>query len=129
MLIKQITYKVDSKDSDWKSIPIQLDSVIYSETNTAVRQGNLLEAVCTAYVPHVTIERDADFNQIAAKGGLFILKTVADEFYHLGVQKLKASFTYTKVDGDKPGSKSGYNIRISYKTSPTEIFKSLLSLG
>jgi len=127
MLIKTISYKLNSADPLWKLIPIQLDSAIYTENSSTVRQGTLIEATCTAYVPHISLERDTEMNQLASLGGLFILKTINNEFFSLGTQNLKASFSFTKLDGDKPGSKSGYNIRVFFKTPVTSIFKSFLS--
>jgi hypothetical protein len=123
MLIKTIAHKLASIES-WINIPIQIDSAIYREISLPVRQGNLIEVQCSAYIPTISMLKDALYQKLSAVGALFLLVTHTGDKYYLGTDTLKATFSYEKLDGDKPGSKSGYNIKIALKSTPDELFKS-----
>jgi hypothetical protein len=124
MLIKTIAYKLASSDLSWINIPVQTDSAIYRETTSAVRQGNLIDVLCSAYIPEISMVKDALYQKLSAVGALFLLVTHTGDKYYLGTDTLKATFTSEKIDGDKPGSKSGYNIKIALKSMPDALFKS-----
>jgi len=124
MLIKTIAYKFESKDTNWIMIPVQIDSAVYHENSSSVRQGSLLNAQCTAYSPSLKMWKDSLFQKLTALGGLFLLVTHTSDKYYLGTDTLKATFNYEKLDGDKPGSKSGYNIKIELKTTPDALYQS-----
>jgi len=129
MLIKTIAYKLALSDLNWIHIPIQIDSAIYREVSSLVRQGTLIDIQCTAYVPTLYVSRDVLYQKLSASGALFLLITNTDHKYYVGTDFLKATFTYEKLDGDKPGSKSGYNIKIALKSTPDALSKSFVSLG
>ena len=124
MLIKTIAYKFASSDLAWITIPVQTDSAIYRESTSAVRQGTLIDVACVAYVVDISMSKDALYQKLSSLGALFLLVTHTGDKYYLGTDTLKATFSYEKLDGDKPGSKSGYNIKIALKSTPDELFKS-----
>jgi hypothetical protein len=124
MLIKTIAYKFASSDLAWITIPVQTDSAIYRESTSAVRQGTLIDVACVAYVVDISMSKDALYQKLSSLGALFLLVTHTGDKYYLGTDTLKASFTSEKLDGDKPGSKSGYNIKIALKSMPDALFKS-----
>lgn len=129
MQFKIIAYKLSSSETSWKLIPIQAESVTYSESDSSVRQGNLIEVNCTAYVPGITMARDSEFQKLSALHGMFLFVTVAGDKYYVGTSGCKALFSYEKLDAGKPGSRSGYNIKIYLKSAPDQLFKSFASEG
>ncbi len=127
MLIKTLAYKFASADANWTEIPIQNQSCNLFSDNQLVREGKLTTTEITAYVAHTSQSRHDVFNDLTAKGALFVAITPGNDKYYLGTDTARAAFTFENVDGGKAGSKRGYNIKILLKSASPLNFKSFQS--
>lgn len=129
MLLKNIAYKFASSDPEWTAIIFQKNSAIFSETVKPSRSGDLFNCEISAYCPHLSDSKDKLFQKLTAAGAMFLLQNVDGDLHYIGSNEAKAMFSYTKTDGDKPGSRSGYQIKISYVSAIPSAFKSFETAG
>lgn len=114
MLIKKIQFKLQTSDPEWTEIVFQKNSAIFRERPSRERPGNLYTIELTAYCPHISPEKDQLFLMLLEVGAIFAVTKIDDSGYIFGSDSMRALFFYNKLDGDKPGSKSGYDIKISH---------------
>jgi hypothetical protein len=129
MLLKTIAYKFASSDPEWTAINFQKNSAIFSETVKPTRSGDLFNCEISAYCPHLSDIKDKLFQKLTAAGALFVLGNVSGDLHYIGSDTMRALFGFTKMDGDKPGSRSGYQIKISYVSAIPSAFKSFETAG
>ncbi|MDA3943692.1 MAG: hypothetical protein PF694_09165 [Bacteroidetes bacterium] len=129
MLLKTIAYKFASSDPEWTAIIFQKNSAIFSETVKTTRSGDLFNCEISAYCPHLSAIKDESFRKLTAAGALFVLENVTGDLHYIGSDTMRALFEFTKMDGDKPGSRSGYLIKISYVSAIASAFKSFATGG
>ncbi len=124
MLISTVAYKINSSDYNWTKLPIQNSSIQFSEKSKQNRPGTTFPLTIMGYIPHITNERDEEYARLAAAGGLFLLMNANGDRYYCGNDALRANFEYEKVDGGKPGSKSGYQFEITLFSPDAALFQS-----
>lgn len=129
MLLKNIYFKLASSETHWTDLKIQNQSGILHQQAGNARPGPLREVEITAYIPHITPERQALLSKLSAAGGIFLAVTNTGGQWRIGSDILKARFQYAEMDGNKAGSRSGYLVSITLKSTIDAAFKSFESLG
>lgn len=129
MLLKTIAYKFASSDTEWTAIRFQQGSGVFKESVAPTRSGDLYKTEITAFLSRITINKETRLRELTNAGALFQIINMEGTRHFVGSDELKAMVEYTKIDGDKVGSRSGYMLKISYTSPIPSVLPSFAEVG
>ena len=115
MIVTKIEFRYSSSD-DFQPIVFTQNSASFSESSSETKHGTLYTSDANAYCSGITPEKTALFDMFCRKRPQFAITDNDGGVHLLGSDDNRAVFSYTKINSGTPGSKFGYQIRISYKS-------------
>jgi hypothetical protein len=116
MLIKSILYKFEENE-DYILLPIRSMSGTINLTGEPVRQNFIEKAECSSYIPNISSEMKNILGKLAKLGGIFSIIDNSGNMHELGNDDFKAAITYSEKNEGAPGTKYGYDIKITFSSA------------
>lgn len=119
MIIISIEYKFAQSET-YVSLPIRSMSGNIILTGEPVRQNFIEKAECSSYIPNISDENKIILIKLSKLGGIFSITDNLGNVHELGNDDQKAALVYSEKNEGSPGSKYGYEIKITF-SSPAGI--------
>jgi hypothetical protein len=116
MVIKELAYKFYEAD-EFTPLSITGNSGSYFEKTKQTPAGILFITEIGAYKPNISLANDQLLLNILRRKAIIRVIDSAGLSHEIGSDTAKASIEYEKVNEGKPGSKHGYNLKISLQSS------------
>jgi len=115
MLIKNILYKFNESE-EYTPLPIRSLSGTINLAGEPVRQNFIEKAECSSYIPNISSEMKVIISKLSKLGGIFSIIDNSALMHELGNDDLKAALFYSEKNEGTPGTKYGYDIKITFSS-------------
>ena len=115
MIITELKYTF-KEINPFIPLNIQKGTGTFIETAFESEKGNLITSEIKIYLPKITDEHNKLVMDLTGYGAIFQAKVTDGNTYTIGKDELRANLTFERKLADNPGGRSGYNIKINWKS-------------